>query len=75
MVFINQKTSCDHVDQQNCDDDNHEKSGFAAEEEDLLTVSNKEYLLASVSFDRRVVITSIKQRMQIFQKDIKQYLE
>ena len=29
-------------------------------EEDLLTVSNKEYLLASVSFDRRIVITSLK---------------
>ena len=45
------------------------------DEEDLLTVSNKEYLIASVSFDRRIVITSLKQRMRLFERDLNQHLE
>lgn len=69
MVFICSKN--DIIEHNLADSGGVSKS----EEEDLLTVSNKEYLLASVSFDRRIVITSLKQRMRIFERDLNQYLE
>lgn len=54
MVFIGSKNEIrEHLHA-------HAHGGGDHKEEDLLTVSNKEYLLASVSFDRRIVLTSLK---------------
>ena len=37
--------------------------------------NNDEYLICSISYDRRITISSLRQRVIVYEMDVKNYLE